>query len=140
MIRERSGQFVCIAVSALAGAERGLEPPDRGGRGAGGRPCGLGLPAGAWSALLGRAEALAEDFTRGGVSAPSSASWVDPGLREPGTQFLLANSITLTPGTVTVALHRGRLCVYALDQEFAAGVKDSEFVRRLRRWEGKQDG
>ena len=53
-------------------------------------------------------------------------SWVDPGLR--------------TPGTVTVALHRGRLCVYALDQEFAAGVKDSEFVRRLRRWEGKQDG
>ena len=67
-------------------------------------------------------------------------SWVDPGLREPGTQFLLANSITLTPGTVTVALHRGRLCVYALDQEFAAGVKDSEFVRRLRRWEGKQDG
>lgn len=67
-------------------------------------------------------------------------SWVDPGLREPGTQFLLANSITLTPGTVTVAHHRGRLCVYALDQEFAAGVKDSEFVRRLRRWEGKQDG
>ena len=67
-------------------------------------------------------------------------SWMDPGLREPGTQFLLANSITLTPGTVTVALHRGRLCVYALDQEFAAGVKDSEFVRRLRRWEGKQDG
>ena len=57
-----------------------------------------------------------------------------------GAQFLLANSITLTPGTVTVALHRGRLCVYALDQEFAAGVKDSEFVRRLRRWEGKQDG
>ena len=48
--------------------------------------------------------------------------------------------MTLTPGTVTVALHRGRLCVYALDQEFAAGVKDSEFVRRLRRWEGKQDG
>ena len=51
-----------------------------------------------------------------------------------------ANSITLTPGTVTVALHGGRLCVYALDQEFAAGIKDSEFVRRLRRWEGKQDG
>lgn len=67
-------------------------------------------------------------------------SWMDPGLREPGTQFLLANSITLTPGTVTVALHGGRLCVYALDQEFAAGIKDSEFVRRLRRWEGKQDG
>lgn len=67
-------------------------------------------------------------------------SWMDPGLREPGTQFLLANSITLTPGTVTVVLHGGRLCVYALDQEFAAGIKDSEFVRRLRRWEGKQDG
>ena len=40
-------------------------------------------------------------------------SWMDPGLREPGTQFLLANSITLTPGTVTVALH-GDACASML--------------------------
>ena len=67
-------------------------------------------------------------------------TWIDPGLQEAENQLLLANSITLTPGTVTVALHRGRLCVYALDQEFAADLKDSKFVRQLRRWEGNVDG
>lgn len=64
-------------------------------------------------------------------------TWFASGLKEPGHQFLLANSITLTPGTVTVSLRKGRLCVYALDQEFAADISDSGFLRRLRQWEGK---
>ena len=66
--------------------------------------------------------------------------WNGTRRRDPGEKFVLANTQTQKPGAVTVALHGGRLCVYALDQEFAAGIKDSEFVRRLRRWEGKQDG
>ena len=66
--------------------------------------------------------------------------WVGTRRWGAGAHVRLAKNKTLTPGTVTVALHGGRLCVYALDQEFAAGIKDSEFVRRLRRWEGKQDG
>ncbi len=64
-------------------------------------------------------------------------TWFASGLKEPGHQMLLANSITLTPGTVTVSLSRGRLCVYAMDQEFAAGLSECGFVQRLRRWEEK---
>ena len=47
------------------------------------------------------------------------------------------NSITLTPGTITVSLKNGRLCVYAMDQEFAAGLSECGFVQKLRRWEEK---
>ena len=64
-------------------------------------------------------------------------TWFSPGLERPGHQLLLANSITLTPGTITVSLNRGRLCVYALDQAFAQGLSQCGFVQKLRRWEGK---
>lgn len=66
--------------------------------------------------------------------------WFDCGLGDPAGRLMLANSITLTPGTVTLSLRRGRLCVYALDQEFAAGLKDTGFARRLRRWEEGDHG
>ena len=111
-----------------------------GRRGGGGRPRGGGGRGGGGGGRGGVGGGGPPAPGGGGRRGAPRLSWMDPGLREPGTQFLLANSITLTPGTVTVALHGGRLCVYALDQEFAAGIKDSEFVRRLRRWEGKQDG
>ena len=64
-------------------------------------------------------------------------TWFQSGLGEPGHQMLLANSITLTPGTITVSLKNGRLCVYAMDQEFAAGLSECGFVQKLRRWEEK---
>ena len=41
------------------------------------------------------------------------------------------------PGTITVSLKNGRLCVYAMDQEFAAGLSECGFVQKLRRWEEK---
>ena len=44
---------------------------------------------------------------------------------------LLANSITLTPGTITVFARGNELTVHCLDQVFAEGLKDSEFERRL---------
>ena len=64
-------------------------------------------------------------------------TWFDPGLKEPVHRMLLANSITLTPGTITVSLREGRLCVYALDQDFAGGLWECGFVQKLRRWEEK---
>jgi len=47
-----------------------------------------------------------------------------------------ANSITLTPGTVTVELERGEFLVHALTREGASGVLDSEMDRRVARMEG----
>ena len=64
-------------------------------------------------------------------------TWFESGLKTSGTRFLLANSITLTPGTVTVSLREGRLCVYAMDQSFAEGLAQCGFVQKLRRWEAR---
>jgi multicomponent Na+:H+ antiporter subunit E len=47
-----------------------------------------------------------------------------------------ANSITLTPGTVTVEARHGEFLVHALTGEGAAGLAGSEMDRRVRRFEG----
>ena len=50
-------------------------------------------------------------------------------------QVILANSITLTPGTLTVDLHNGEYLVHCLDEGFAEGMEQSEFIERIRRLE-----
>ncbi len=45
---------------------------------------------------------------------------------------LLANSITLTPGTYTVFLEGDRFVVHCLRREYAEGMDDSVFVKLLR--------
>ena len=47
-----------------------------------------------------------------------------------------ANSITLTPGTITVEANRGRFVVHALTREGASSLTDSEMDRRVSSWEG----
>lgn len=49
-----------------------------------------------------------------------------------------ANSITLTPGTITVEATREEFLVHALTREGAAGVVDSEMDRRVTRLEGER--
>ena len=46
---------------------------------------------------------------------------------------LLANSITLTPGTITVFQDGDHFVVHCLRREYAEGIEDSSFVRLLRR-------
>lgn len=50
-----------------------------------------------------------------------------------------ANSITLTPGTITAALERKdrKFLVHALTEAGAAGVREGEMDRRVTRFEGK---
>ena len=52
-------------------------------------------------------------------------------LKTHAAQVALANSITLTPGTVTVALEGDELLVHALTRKMAEGLANSEFERRL---------
>lgn len=47
-----------------------------------------------------------------------------------------ANSITLTPGTITVEVEKGEMLVHALSAEGAAGLAGSEMDRRVARLEG----
>ncbi len=49
----------------------------------------------------------------------------------PVDQALLGNSITLTPGTLTLDVHEGRLLVHALTSSGAASMLDGEMKRRV---------
>ena len=57
----------------------------------------------------------------------------DSGLPTEFQNVVLANSITLTPGTVTVEMTEGHFLVHCLIPEFAEGIGESSFVRLLRR-------
>lgn len=50
-------------------------------------------------------------------------------------RVLLANSITLTPGTITVSLNDDEYVVHCLDKELAHGIDNSIFVKLLERIE-----
>ena len=52
-------------------------------------------------------------------------------------EVMLANSITLTPGTITVSLADQELLVHCLDKSLAEGMEDSDFVRMLENLEGE---
>lgn len=60
-------------------------------------------------------------------------------LKSPLTQTLLANAITLTPGTITVALENGDYTVHCLDESLAEGMDGSIFVKLARELEPKQE-
>lgn len=44
---------------------------------------------------------------------------------------ILANSITLTPGTITVSMENGMFVVHCLDKELAKDMDQSVFVKKL---------
>lgn len=50
-------------------------------------------------------------------------------------RVILANSITLTPGTITVSISDNELKVHCLDRSLAEGLNDSIFVKLLTRLE-----
>ena len=73
-------------------------------------------------------------YTRGREMEPKLV-WFDTTLKTPGAQAALANSITLTAGTITVTADDGRFCVHALDASLAEGIEDCDFQRRLEKLE-----
>ena len=58
-------------------------------------------------------------------------------LKTETARVILANSITLTPGTITVSLADRELLVHCLDKSLAVGMEDSEFVKLLEQLEGE---
>ena len=52
-------------------------------------------------------------------------------LRTKQARVALANSITLTPGTITVTLEEDEYVVHCLDKELAKGMNHSKFVELL---------
>ncbi len=62
----------------------------------------------------------------------------DVSLKSNVAKVILANSITLTPGTITVALEGQTLTVHALDRDFLEGIKHCHFIELLERMEEKR--
>ena len=52
-------------------------------------------------------------------------------------KVLLANSITLTPGTITVELDDSGYVVHCLDESMAGGMDESVFVELIRKLENE---
>ena len=55
-------------------------------------------------------------------------------------KFILANSITITPGTITVDVDDNHFCVHALDYTLADGIEDSVFIKLLKKMEENCNG
>ena len=69
-------------------------------------------------------------FTLSRIAEPALITFTVP-LRTPFARTLLANSITLTPGTITVSLQDSVYRVHCYDKSMAEGITDSVFVRLL---------
>lgn len=61
---------------------------------------------------------------------------VHPSQKTPVGQVSYANSITLTPGTITLDVRDGTILVHALTEKAAAGLAGGEMDRRVTRMEG----
>lgn len=56
-------------------------------------------------------------------------------LRSKLGRVILANSITLTPGTITISLEEDELVIHCLDKTMAEGIENSIFEQLLERME-----
>ena len=87
-----------------------------------------------WEILKANFDVLRFILFRKRAAEPSMMSF-DVELETEWARFLLANSITLTPGTITVYTHDNRFTVHALTGEMLDGIECSRFVRLLQRME-----
>ena len=60
-------------------------------------------------------------------------------LKSDAALVALANSITLTAGTITVSEHEGIFGVHCLNSHMAEGIDDSSFVKILAQMEGGEE-
>lgn len=60
---------------------------------------------------------------------------LDVDLKTRFARTVLADSITMTPGTITTEIDGGAFCVHCYDKSFAEGLEECIFVRLLRRME-----
>lgn len=68
------------------------------------------------------------------IIVPKLASF-QTGLTTPSARVILADCITLTPGTITVHLEDDNYLVHCLDESMEAGLRESSFERQLKKME-----
>lgn len=70
-----------------------------------------------------------------GLEADPAFYTFETDLKTEVARVTLANCITLTPGTYTVALEDNKYTIHALDKSFTEGIEESVFVKQLRKLE-----
>lgn len=76
-------------------------------------------------------------LTPGKIEIEPVLTEFDSDLKESNLNVLLANSITLTPGTITVDYEKNHFLVLAIDTSFTEGLEDSVFVSELKKMDEK---
>ena len=81
---------------------------------------------------------VAWHILKGRKSLSPRLSRIDASQKTDFGRVLLANSITLTPGTVSVYVREQEVWFYALSEELEQGVLSGEMDRRVTRLEGEE--
>lgn len=76
-------------------------------------------------------------FKKDGSNQPAIIKFKSP-VRSKAAKVILANSITLTPGTITASLEGDEFEVHCLDKSFSEGIDNSVFVHLLKKMEGEE--
>ena len=91
--------------------------------------------------ILSNIQVIGRILTPGKKRSPAKLIWFQPGTKGDLAKLALANSITLTPGTVTAAMGEKTICVYVLRPPLGEKLRGGGLVKRLRRLEGgEEDG
>ena len=91
-----------------------------------------------WNILLSNLLVIREALRPRVHIAPSIVTMRTP-LKGGLTRFILANCITLTPGTITVRIDDEHMVVHALNEKASRELSHSPFIRELEKWEGQSD-
>lgn len=83
-----------------------------------------------WEIVKANIATIAKTLRVGREAEPVIVTFDAPLKTRVGRVFL-ANSITLTPGTITVALEGNHYTVHCLDKRFGEGLENSVFVRLI---------
>ncbi len=60
---------------------------------------------------------------------------ITPQLKTPLASCIFANSVTLTPGTITADIQDDCFTIHCIDKSFAEGIEDCQFIKLLKRIE-----
>ena len=75
-------------------------------------------------------------YGRGTKPEPVIAHFTTDRVSTPAGRVILANCITMTPGTITGSLNQnGDYLVHCLDRSMALGLDSSDFVDAIHKWE-----
>ena len=83
-----------------------------------------------WEILKANVVTIGKVLRFGKEASPAIVTF-DVALKTELGRALLANSITLTPGTITVSLSDNHYVVHCLDKTFGEGLDSSVFVRLI---------